>query len=80
MRKNYPSNATRNLITDINKQKCAKSHAELKTQYRYPYGICIKVCPIGENRKVYGMNKEKNILINTEEYSDWIHIRNYGSK
>ncbi len=77
--------STKNLIADMNKRKCAEYHAELKTQYRYPCGVCIKVCPIGEDRKIYGMNKdkylkEKNILINSEEYSDWIHIRNYGSK
>ncbi|MBD8388378.1 epoxyqueuosine reductase [Dysgonomonas sp. BGC7] len=76
---------TKNLIADMDKRKCAAYHAELKQRYTYPCGVCIKVCPIGEDRKIYGMNKgkylkEKNILTNSEEYSDWVHIRNYGSK
>jgi epoxyqueuosine reductase QueG len=72
------------LIADMDKRKCAEYHAELKATYRYPCGVCIKVCPVGEDRKLYGMNKEKylkeNKLVNSEEYSDWIHIRKHGSK
>jgi epoxyqueuosine reductase QueG len=77
--------STRKLIADMDKRKCAEYHAELKAKYRYPCGVCIKVCPIGKDRKLYGMNKEKylqekNNAVNPEEYSDWIHIRNHGSK
>lgn len=76
---------TKNLIADMDKHKCAVYHAELKSKYTYPCGVCIKVCPIGEDRKLYGMNKkkylkEKNILSKPEEYSDWIHIRSFGAK
>ncbi|MDR1203075.1 MAG: hypothetical protein LBL58_15795 [Tannerellaceae bacterium] len=77
--------STKNLIADMDKRKCAEYHAELKSKYCYPCGVCIKVCPVGEDRNLYGMNKEKylkekNSVINSEEYSDWIHIRNHGSK
>jgi epoxyqueuosine reductase QueG len=72
-------------VADMDKRKCVEYHAVLKAQYRYPCGVCIKVCPVGEDRRRYGMDKEKylkekNRVTNPEEYSDWIHIRNHGSK
>ncbi|AWI06258.1 epoxyqueuosine reductase [Clostridium drakei] len=74
-------------IFKMDKEKCAKYHAELKGAYKYPCGVCIKVCPVGEDRKIYGMDankylKEKEVLKenkDTSEYSGWIHCRSYGS-
>ena len=79
---------TDNLISDMDKKKCAEYHTQLKNDYRYPCGVCIKVCPIGSDRKLYGANtkkylNEKIILSrnsNAEEYSGWMHCRNHGSK
>jgi Uncharacterized Fe-S protein len=79
---------TENLIADMDKKKCAEYHAKLKGDYRYPCGVCIKVCPIGADRKIYGHNaqkylREKEILEenpNAEEYAGWVHCRNHGSK
>lgn len=76
------------VILEMNKTKCAEYHAELKANYKYPCGVCIKVCPVGEDRKIYGMNankylKEREVItenIDTSEYKGWIHCRNYGSK
>jgi len=79
---------TDHLIADMDKQKCAEYHAQLKNDYRYPCGVCIKVCPIGADRKLFGSNtkkyrNEKEILSQNpeaEEYSGWTHCRSFGSK
>ena len=79
---------TQSLIANMDKSKCAEYHAKLKNDYRYPCGVCIKVCPIGHDRKLYGNNTKKylneKIIINqnsdASEYSDWKHIRSFGSK
>jgi epoxyqueuosine reductase QueG len=79
---------TDNLIADMDKKKCAEYHAKLKDDYRYPCGVCIKVCPIGKDRKIYGHNakkylKEREILSedpNSPEYAGWVHCREHGSK
>lgn len=78
---------TDNLIADMEKKKCAEYHAKLKAAFAYPCGVCIKVCPIGEDRKIYGQNakkylQEKEVLArgtDTEEYAGWIHCRAHGS-
>jgi len=80
--------STDGLIAEMDKYKCAEYHEQLKKDYRYPCGVCIKVCPIGQDRKLYGMNKkkylnEKETLTQNPhavEYSDWQHLRNFGSK
>jgi epoxyqueuosine reductase QueG len=79
---------TNHLIAEMNKTKCAEYHAKLRAAYRYPCGVCIKVCPIGEDRKIYGQNEEKYLHeteriaegTDTVEYSGWIHCRSFGSK
>lgn len=67
----------------INKMKCARRSRKLKKQYRSPCGICIKVCPVGEDRNIF--NRENTAMYNTKEgfkkYHDaWEHVRSYGSK
>lgn len=72
----------------MDKFKCAEYHAQLKNEYHYPCGVCIKVCPIGKDKKLYGNNSikylnEKNELNqdpSANKYSDWVHIRSFGSK
>jgi epoxyqueuosine reductase len=73
---NYPEG-----ITDT--RACARLSASLNRRYAAPCGICIKVCPVGEDRKRY--HRE-----NTEVYADrkkspglhrsWDHVRKYGTK
>jgi epoxyqueuosine reductase len=68
-------------ITDT--RACARMSASLNRRSAAPCGICIKVCPVGEDRKRY--HRE-----NTEIYADrsrspllhqsWDHVRNYGIK
>jgi epoxyqueuosine reductase len=79
---------TEHLIANMDKTKCAVYHERLKKDYHYPCGVCIKVCPVGDDRKFYGKNtrkylREREILAQdptSSEYSGWTHCRSFGSK
>jgi len=59
-------------IDDMERYKCSKYHAFLRTEMRYPCGVCVMVCPVGEDRKQYG--KEAVSKQGKE------HLQNFGSK
>lgn len=67
----------------VDKISCATRSKKLRSEYRSPCGICIKVCPVGEDRKVF--NRE-DVSIYDKEHTPakykkaWGHVRNYGSK
>jgi epoxyqueuosine reductase QueG len=75
-------------IAYMDKHKCARYHQKLRNQYRYPCGVCIKVCPVGKDRKLYGNNTRKYLNERSalkqnpcdSQYADWTHIRDFGSK
>jgi ferredoxin len=77
-------------VGDYNKQACLEMAEELSARRCYPCGICIKVCPIGNDRKLYrqrGIMKKykkerRSLAANPDdpEYSSWNHIRRYGSE
>jgi epoxyqueuosine reductase len=78
-----------NIIAVMDKKACARHHARLRDEHRYPCGICIKVCPIGEDRKLYHRTDSKLYLeeraaISRDpadpRYSGWVHVRTHGSK
>lgn len=60
------------LIADMDKVKCAEYHEKLKNNYTYPCGVCIKVCPIGEDKKLYGPSSISKEGI--------IHCQSHGAK
>lgn len=66
----------------IDKMKCTGRSIELKKRYRSPCGICIKVCPVGEDRKLY-RRKDMGLYDGPEKDPDlfkaWEHVRKYGS-
>nr|WP_319374572.1 4Fe-4S binding protein [uncultured Methanobacterium sp.] len=67
----------------INKMKCATRSRKLRKEYRSPCGICIKVCPVGEDRKVFNRNETSMYTCKDgfEDYHQaWAHVRRYGSK
>jgi epoxyqueuosine reductase QueG len=74
-------------VAYMNKSKCALYHKKLRELFRYPCGVCIKVCPVGKDRELYG--KKQKIYLNEKtvlkqnpyspEYADWTHIRSFGS-
>ena len=71
------------------KVACAKRADELTRRRCYPCGVCSKVCPIGEDRKLFQSTKnmkkylqEKEILSKEPhhpDYRSWEHFRSYGS-
>jgi len=67
----------------INKMKCATRSKKLRKEYRSPCGICIKVCPVGEDRKVFNRN-ETSMYTRKEGFEKyhqaWEHVRRYGSR
>lgn len=73
--KNCPTkafNTKPTLVADMDKHKCAAYHKQLKDEFRYPCGVCIKVCPVGEDRKLYGKSSVTKEGI--------VHCQNHGSK
>jgi epoxyqueuosine reductase QueG len=78
---------TRQPVASMDKTRCAIYHKELKEQYRYPCGVCIKVCPVGADRERYGANTrkyldEKKVLDENPlapDYAGWVHMRTFGA-
>lgn len=67
----------------INKITCATRSKQLRKEYRSPCGICIKVCPVGEDRKIFN-REDTSIYVQrkgfTKYHDAWEHVRHYGSK
>jgi epoxyqueuosine reductase QueG len=67
----------------VDKIACATRSKKLRKEYCSPCGICIKVCPVGEDRKVF---QRTDIGIYNEEKTPpeykkaWKHIKSHGSK
>ncbi|HML04212.1 MAG TPA: 4Fe-4S binding protein [Methanobacterium sp.] len=67
----------------VNKISCAQRSKKLRKEFRSPCGICIKVCPVGDDRKVF---KREDTSIYDENKTpktykkSWEHVRSYGSK
>ncbi len=73
-REDYPQGLT-------DKTACAANSAALNKRHISPCGICIKVCPVGEDRRHYG--REDASLYepgeqNRQHKQAWDHVRRYG--
>ncbi len=84
--KNCPAGAIQESDTfppPVNKIRCAKRNAALRGDFRSPCGICIKVCPVGRDRELYG-RKIISIYSGDKQFEKyhkaWAHVRKYGSK
>ncbi len=75
-RQNYPEGLT-------DKMACASYSAKLNERYISPCGICIKVCPVGDDRGLYGRN-EPSIYSDRDRFAEyhraWNHVRSYGGR
>lgn len=76
------------LIGDLDKDACTRYHIELKDEKRWPCGVCIKVCPIGADRRVYDAVSTKRYLDERPalerdpedpRYRGLVHLRRHGS-
>lgn len=69
-------------LTD--KKACATRSEALNNRYISPCGLCIKVCPAGEDRKQFhredmGVYNEDDTLFD-QYHRAWKHIRMYGGR
>jgi len=75
-RQDYPDGLT-------DKMGCAGYSAKLNERYISPCGICIKVCPVGEDRILYGRG-DPSIYTDKDRYAEyhraWRHVRSYGGR
>jgi epoxyqueuosine reductase QueG len=77
------------LVADYDKHACAERARLLRDKGRYPCGVCIKVCPVGEDRTLYGRENalkhyhdEAGALAKDQDdpaYASWVHVRRHGS-
>jgi epoxyqueuosine reductase len=76
------------LIGNFDKAACTRHHITLRGEQHWPCGICVKVCPIGEDRKVYGsyttgeyLREKSAIEANPDDprYRGLVHLRRHGS-
>ncbi len=78
------------ILGDYDLNACIDQHIDLVRKKCYPCGICIKVCPIGSDRKLY---KQKGIVkkyLNEADklasdpdhpdYRSWTHVRRHGCR
>jgi len=67
----------------IDKKLCAKYSEKLRDRYISPCGVCIKVCPVGDDR-VHYERQDTSIYTDPKkkpEYQkSWEHVRQYGGK
>ena len=72
--KDYPQGLT-------DKKTCAEHSNELNRQGISPCGICIKVCPVGEDRQLFD-RMDASIYSRRDRFLDkhraWEHVRSYG--
>jgi epoxyqueuosine reductase len=68
-------------LTD--KKACSYYSAELNERYISPCGICIKVCPVGEDRIIF-RREDNSMYTDRDHFTDyhraWEHVRAYGGK
>jgi len=66
----------------MDKILCATRSKKLRKEFRSPCGICIKVCPVGKDRKTF--NREDMSIYSDENDSKykkaWEHVKKYGSR
>jgi epoxyqueuosine reductase len=75
--KNYPEGLT-------DKKACATRSEALGTRHISPCGLCIRVCPVGEDRISYS-REDPEIYDRTAErfapwHQAWDHVRSYGGR
>ncbi len=65
------------------KDRCTEHNIKLYSRHISPCGICIKVCPVGQDRKGYG-REDAGMYTHPERYPEhhraWEHVRAYGGK
>lgn len=74
-------------FADMDKQRCLQQGHRLRQAFRNPCGFCTKVCPVGEDRKLF-QSTDLKIYFQEQKavaddpraaiHRDWLHIRKHG--
>jgi len=76
------------VIGDLDKAACTLHHITLRNEGRWPCGICAKVCPEGQDRKIYKNKAGKRYLDEAAavkrnpddpRFRSLVHLRRHGS-
>jgi len=76
------------IIAEMDTISCTKYHQKLADENRWPCGVCAKVCPIGDDRKLYdsrniGVYLEEREAIrqdsNDPRFRHLVHLRTHGA-
>lgn len=75
------------IAADFDARVCTRYHQKLLGQSRFPCGVCVKVCPVGEDRRLYRREGadyvyecdaiRQNPL--DPEFAHLVHLRAHGS-
>jgi ferredoxin len=80
---------TDGIIGDLDKDACTRHHIELKKETRWPCGVCAKVCPVGQDRRLFDSRSTKRYLDERPaleanpadpRYRGLVHLRRHGSR
>jgi epoxyqueuosine reductase len=80
--------ASGHLVAEFDAIACTRHHQVLVSQSRFPCGVCIKVCPIGADRKLYQRKVVAEYVREYEalaadphdpRYRHLRHVRSHGS-
>ncbi|HET7753437.1 MAG TPA: 4Fe-4S dicluster domain-containing protein [Anaeromyxobacteraceae bacterium] len=76
------------VLGDLDKDACTRHHIVLRDEKRWPCGICVKVCPLGADRRLYRSRNTKRYLDERAaiekdpadpRYHHLVHLRRHGS-
>ena len=79
---------TDGIIGDLDKDACIRHHITLRDENRWPCGVCVKVCSVGADRRLYASRTMKRYLDergaleknpDDPRYRSLVHVRRHGS-
>lgn len=77
------------IAAEYDAQACTHYHQDLVAESRFPCGACVKVCPVGKDRKLYARTRVKDYLTERNaiaadplhpDYRHLTHLRTHGSE
>lgn len=77
------------VIADLDKDACTRQHIRLRDEGHWPCGICAKVCPIGADRRLFGLRGSRRYLDehaaieknpDDPRYGSMVRMRRHGSR
>jgi epoxyqueuosine reductase len=77
------------VLGDLDKDACTRHHITLRAEGHWPCGVCVKVCPVGQDRRLYQARSVKRHLLEKAaieqdpadpRYANLVHLRRHGSR